>query len=170
MGINTPTNEPLDPNLNEKLKKLEAEKSGLPPEEYALRRQEIIREGKRQQGFEKIKHGGSKEETTILAPRQDFNSILNSDAHLLRASGSDLAKLLLVDTKDITQVIDSRNPTTLMHRTFTVNFGENKGMKHYLGAGDILPAEVKIITINGRECFRKNESSKGPGYYFKDTN
>ncbi len=46
---------------------------------------------------------------------------------------------------------------------FTVNFGDNKSLRDRTGAGDILPPNVKEITINGVPCERRNHPR--PGYY-----
>ncbi|MFZ2256020.1 MAG: hypothetical protein WAW30_05525 [Patescibacteria group bacterium] len=47
--------------------------------------------------------------------------------------------------------------------SFVVNFGSNTSLRDRTGAGDILPPNIKNITINGVPCERRN--TPRPGYY-----
>lgn len=68
---------------------------------------------------------------------------------------------MLVPEKDSFSTV-SRDTLKSMD-SFIVNFGENKNLNNVIGAGDILPATVSRVKINGVEGERKN--TQRPGYY-----
>jgi hypothetical protein len=72
-----------------------------------------------------------------------------------------LAKFLLVAEKDPSSSPQREN--IKKDDTFIVNFGENKNLNAIIGAGDILPATVSQIKINGVEGERRYIPR--PGYY-----
>jgi len=73
----------------------------------------------------------------------------------------DIANLTLIDEKNPDKEIKS---TEIQEGdAFIVNFGTNTSLRDRTGAGDILPVNVKKISINGIECERRNHPR--PGYY-----
>ena len=86
----------------------------------------------------------------ILKQHTGLEMVRASDILMLKKSGADLVKLLLVPEKDSSALV-SRD--TLKEKdSFIVNFGENKSINAVTGAGDILPptvCQVKITTTKG---------------------
>jgi hypothetical protein len=68
---------------------------------------------------------------------------------------------LLVPEKDSFATVSRE--TLKSTDSFIVNFGESKNINNIIGAGDILPASVSRVKINGVEGERKN--TQRPGYY-----
>lgn len=84
-----------------------------------------------------------------------------SDLLSLKKQGIDIAALVLVSDKKID--LDITSAGIKEGDAFTVNFGDNKHLGANIGAGDILPAEIGTVRINGKEWTRKN--TPRPGYY-----
>ncbi len=76
----------------------------------------------------------------------------------------DLANLLLVPVGvDPTKSTNKDYIEKGEHKNFIVNFGESKNINNVIGAGDVLPATVSRVKINGVEGERKYFPR--PGYY-----
>lgn len=103
----------------------------------------------------------NKKDITEILKWKNGENIKNSDILTLRKKWVDIANLTLIDDKNPDNEIVSANIKE--GDTFTVNFGDNKNLRDRTGAGDILPANIKTITINGVECERRN--TPRPGYY-----
>jgi hypothetical protein len=104
---------------------------------------------------------GSPEEQKILEKREGFDTLKASDILYLKHTGSDLAPLLLTDAVDPLTVV--RSGSLKIGQNLTVNYGENKALHVSIGLGDILPANVTRVKINGVEAVRM--SLPRPGYY-----
>ncbi len=79
----------------------------------------------------------------------------------LRKKGINIANLTLINTKN--PEVEVKSSELKSGDSFTVNFGNNPSLRDQTGAGDILPASVRKIIINGIECERSNKPR--PGYY-----
>ncbi|MFA6090403.1 MAG: transglycosylase SLT domain-containing protein [Candidatus Gracilibacteria bacterium] len=97
----------------------------------------------------------------ILKQHTGLETVRASDILMLKKQGADLAKLLLVPEKDSFATVSRE--TLKSTDSFIVNFGESKNINNIIGAGDILPASVSRVKINGVEGERKN--TQRPGYY-----
>lgn len=97
----------------------------------------------------------------ILKQHTGLETVRASDVLMLKKSGADLVKFLLVPEQDSFSQVSRE--TLKEQNTFTVNFGENKNINHIIGAGDILPPTVGHVKINGVEGERKY--TPRPGYY-----
>lgn len=84
----------------------------------------------------------------------------------LRQKGVDISSVLLTKEGDPLARVD--NSTLAAGDKLVVNFGENKSLHNSLGLGNILPAEVLKVRVNGIEGIRKN--SPKPGYYSQNPN
>lgn len=167
------------PKINTLRIGLLSEKKNPTQEELASLKEEIHQETNAKKKFELQKKlvrlerfDNLKEVKSITDTRQkeaiektiaikDFDSVRNSDLLTLKKRGIDIANLVLVDTKNPEKEIQS----SAIKETdvFTVNFWANKSLDRRTGAGDILPANIRTIKINGIECERRN--SPRPGYY-----
>lgn len=106
------------------------------------------------------KPGGLDPRRVILAGKNP-ETYLGSDLGLLRKYGVDIAGLTLVRESNPAEAANSSAMKS--GDTFIVNFGGNKDIAQKIGAGDILPAQVTKVTINGVQCERRNIPR--PGYY-----
>ena len=94
-------------------------------------KQKLLREKMRITRFGAIQIKGSLEEQKILENREGFDSIKASDILYLKQTGSDLAPLLLTNTKDPLSVV--RGSAIQVGQALTVNYGENKGLNASIG-------------------------------------
>ncbi len=92
---------------------------------------------------------------------KDSENIKNSDLLTLRKKWVDIANLTLINNKDPDSEIKSSEMKD--GDSFTVNFGENSSLRERTGAGDILPANIRRVQINGVDCERR--SIPRPWYY-----
>ena len=109
-----------------------------------------------------LKESDNEKVRSILKWRETFESIHSIDLLSLRRQWIPLFEYLFVKKGwDL-------NPIKLadlkQNEEFTVNFWVNKYMKESVGAGDILPAEISEIEINGKKGQRKNIWGR-PWYY-----
>ena len=103
----------------------------------------------------------NKKDVEEILKWKDVDTIRNSDILTLRKKWVDIANLTLIDDSNPDNEIVSAK--IKVSDKFTVNFGDNKSLRDRTGAGDILPPNVKEITINGVPCERRNIPR--PGYY-----
>ena len=81
----------------------------------------------------------------------------------LKSKGIDIAPLTLV-YKNKTDIVSTEKMAE--NDEFVVNFGGNMSLAQKTGAGDILPATVRQVEINGVKAERGNNPR--PGYYDAD--
>ena len=84
----------------------------------------------------------------------------NIDLLTLKSKGIDVAPLTLV-YKNKPDIVSTEKMTE--NDEFVVNFGGNMSLAQKTGAGDILPATVRQVEINGVKAERGNNPR--PGYY-----
>jgi len=153
-------------NIKEELKILKAELATLQGEKDAEKRLDIQRKVKRLERLDAIMEWRwvdekNKKDIEEILKWKNADNIKNSDILTLRKKGVDIANLTLVDESSPDKEIKSSE--IKQWDRFTVNFGDNKSLRDRTGAGDILPANIRTITINGVVCERKN--TPRPGYY-----
>lgn len=146
----------------QQLAKLREELKGAPNKEKELIQRNITRLEQfiAVRRVTSCKPGGQDPRRVILGGKNPEN-YLASDLGLLGKYGVDIARLTLVQQSNPAEPANSS--TMKRGDTFIVNFGGNKDLKEKTGAGDILPAQVTKVTINGVHCERRNEPR--PGYY-----
>lgn len=105
--------------------------------------------------------GNEQKDITEILKWKTADTIKNSDILTLRKKWVDIANLTLVDNANPEREI--RSSEIKEKDTFTVNFGNNTSLRDRTGAGDILPPNIRKISINGVDCERKN--TPRPGYY-----
>ena len=160
---NTP--EKLSTSIQEQLATLRAELEKKPVKNIDERK-EIQRKIKRLERlnsvmeWKNIDENNQKNIAEVLKGKS-ADTIKNSDILTLRKKGVDIANLTLVDEKNPEKEIKSSEMT--VGESFIVNFGSNVSLRDRTGAGDILPPNIKNITINGVPCERRN--TPRPGYY-----
>ncbi len=147
-------------------KELAALKLELEAEKDAKKRFELQRKVKRLERLDAIMEWKwvdekNKNDVTEVLKWKNADNIKNSDILTLRKKWVDIANLTLIDEKNPDKEIKSSEIQEW--NTFIVNFGGNTSLRDRTGAGDILPANVKKISINGVECERRN--TPRPGYY-----
>ena len=84
----------------------------------------------------------------------------NVDLLTLKSKGIDIAPLTLV-YKNKTDTVSTEKMSE--NEEFVVNFGGNMSLAQKTGAGDIFPATVRQVEINGVKAERGNNPR--PGYY-----
>lgn len=109
-----------------------------------------------------LKEGGNEKVAGVLKWRETFESIRSIDLLSLRRQGVLLYEYLLFNTNG--SLSPTKKEDLKVWEEFWVNFWVNKYMKDSVGAGDILPAEVTEVEINGKRAQRKNIWGR-PGYY-----
>lgn len=147
-------------------KELESLKAELKWEKDAKKRFELQRRLKRLERLEMTIETRNvtdvnKKDITEILKWKNADTLKNSDLLTLRKKWIDITNLTLIDNSNPDTEILSTN--LKVGDSFTVNFGENKSLRDRTGAGDILPPNVKEITINGVSCERRNYPR--PGYY-----
>lgn len=147
-------------------KELAALKLELEAEKDAKKRFELQRKVKRLERLDAIMEWKwvdekNKNDVTEVLKWKNADNIKNSDILTLRKKWVDIANLTLIDEKNPDKEIKSSEIQEW--NTFIVNFGANTSLRDRTGAGDILPPNIKNITINGVPCERKN--TPRPGYY-----
>lgn len=150
-------------NIKQDLERLKLE---LNWEKDAEKRKELQRKVKRLERLDAIMESkwvneDNKKDVAEVLKWKSADTIRNSDILTLRKKGVDIANLTLVDESNPDKEIKSSE--IKVNDKFTVNFGNNASLRDRTGAGDILPPNVKTITINGVECERRNHPR--PGYY-----
>ncbi len=152
-------------NVSARLRSVfEREKTTTDPgvkESIEKEKNKLLREKVRTIRLSEIQIKGEANEREILKKREKFEDLKTSDILYLRQKGADIASLLLVPTDNPLGVVDGGKIEK--GQKFTVNFGENKSISRSLGAGDILPATVQKISVNGKVGIYAN--SPRPGYY-----
>lgn len=133
-------------------------------------RKNIQRKIVRLEKFEEIQDGkvGSqkKDEIQAILKGKNTENYLGSDLHMLRKRGVDIASLTLVKESNPTEAAKSSEMKA--GDTFIVNFGGNESLKKKVGAGDILPPEIKNIKIHfddGKVFEYERRESPRPWYY-----
>ncbi len=113
--------------------------------------------------FDALENNARKDQKDIteILKWKTADTIKNSDILTLRKKWVDIANLTLVDNANPEREI--RSSEIKEKDTFTVNFGNNTSLRDRTGAGDILPPNIRKISINGVDCERKN--TPRPGYY-----
>lgn len=156
---------PETQNIKNQLASLRAELSAQ-PEDKTNERKEIQRKIKRLERLDAVMEWKgvdekNKKDVAEVLKWKNADNIKNSDILTLRKKWVDIANLTLVDNSNPENEIKSSE--IKVGDSFTVNFGNNKSLHDRTGAWDILPANIKTITINGVECERRN--TPRPGYY-----
>ena len=103
----------------------------------------------------------NKKDVAEILKWKNADTIKNSDILTLRQKWVDIASLSLIDNSNPEKEIKSSE--IKVGDSFTINFGKNKSLRDRTGAGDILPLNIKTITINGIPCERNN--TPRPWYY-----
>ena len=98
----------------------------------------------------------------VLRNRESFETIRAVDLLALKRIWTPLYSYLLIDNDGWLGPVKWEDLQA--GKVFQVNFGQNENMKSSIGAGDILPAEVDSIEVNGKKWERKNIGGR-PGYY-----
>lgn len=147
-------------------KQLEALKIELKGEKDAQKRLNLQRKVKRLERLDAIMEWKwvdekNKKDVNEVLKGKNADNIKNSDILTLRKKWVDIANLTLIDDSNPENEIISANIKE--GDVFTVNFGGNTSLRDRTGAGDILPPNVKKISINGNECERRN--TPRPWYY-----
>jgi hypothetical protein len=131
------------------------------PETTAQKRKELMKSVNQTQLL-LLKEGGNEKVAGVLKWRETFESIRSIDLLSLRRQGVLLYEYLLFNTNG--SLSPTKKEDLKAWEEFWVNFWVNKYMKDSVGAGDILPAEVTEVEINGKRAQRKNIWGR-PGYY-----
>lgn len=105
------------------------------------------------QNGENISDEKLKTEIMELLKGKTPDNYKNADLLTLKNRGIDIATLLLVDKNSENEVISSNMKEG---DEFVVNFGNNMHFARRTGAGDLLPATVREIEINGVKGVRGN--------------
>ncbi len=154
-----PTKEELESLKAEIIKETNTKKKfELQKKLVRLERFDNLSEGKN------ITEASQKEAVEKVLKWKDFESMRNSDLLTLKKRGIDIASLVLIHVTSPDRAI--RWETLQKWENFIVNFWSNKNLDRRMGAGDILPPNVRMIKINGIECERRN--TPRPGYYNDD--
>lgn len=101
-----------------------------------------------------------RQEIAKILEWKTINSYKNSDILALSKKGVDIAAMTLVQKNSGIAISGS---SIAEGSEFLVNFWENKYLARRTGAGDILPATVREVEINGVKWVRGNNPR--PGYY-----
>ena len=151
-------------NVKSELKKL---KLLIEWEKDAEKRGKLQRKLVRLERWENLENWAYSNNTSIQKDTQKIiwektiENIRNSDLLTLKKKWIDIGALVLTYENSTNQEVSSE--TMKAGDIFVVNFWDNQSLQYRMGAGDILPAEVKTVKINGVVCERKN--TPRPGYY-----
>lgn len=127
------------------------------------KKQKTLRKIARIERLDRMKEWEDPEKEAIgkILKGKTSENYTNSDLLTLRERWLNITNLVLVNNIDPNVQVDKES--IKIWDSFTVNFGDNKSLRDRTWAGDILPANVKKIKINGIECERRN--APRPGYY-----
>lgn len=167
-NIDTPSTprsiEKSESSIQEQLASLRAELEKRPQD--ATERKEIQRKIKRLERLDALMEWKNMDEKSArdvseILKGKNADTIKSSDILTLRKKGTDITNLTLInDVNPDKEIISSE---IIKGDKFIVNFGNNLSLRDRTGAGDILPANIRKISINGVECERRN--TPRPGYY-----
>ena len=132
------------------------------PETTEARKQELMKSVWQTQ-LMVLGETGDEKVREILKWRSSFEAIRSIDLLSLKRQGIPLYEYLLFKKK----WGPAKKEDLQSNEEFLVNFWDNKYMRDSVGAGDILPAEVSDVEINGKRAQRKNIWWR-PWYYAKE--